>query len=99
MKDKLQPWSFAIVFDEGRARANGYDVEVLYDYVERAVVSHGVERVGRGTFRSVPGRDPVMPQSVALGILGEQAWVTDNASSITYREGGPEHDLLAELRR
>lgn len=30
----MEPWSFTIVFDEDKAKKNGYEVDTLYDYVE-----------------------------------------------------------------
>ena len=29
----MEPWSFTIVFDEDKAKKNGYEVDTLYDYV------------------------------------------------------------------
>lgn len=33
----MEPWSFTIVFDEDKAKKNGYEVDTLYDYVGKNV--------------------------------------------------------------
>lgn len=33
----MEPWSFTIVFDEDKAKKNGYEVDTLYDYVGKKV--------------------------------------------------------------
>lgn len=41
----MEPWSFTIVFDEDKAKKNGYEVDTLYDYVGKNVEGLGNERV------------------------------------------------------
>lgn len=47
----MEPWSFTIVFDEDKAKKNGYEVDTLYDYVGKNVEGLGNERVAHGTWR------------------------------------------------
>ena len=37
----MEPWSFTIVFDEDKAKKNGYEVDTLYDYVGKNVEGLG----------------------------------------------------------
>lgn len=37
----MEPWSFTIVFDEDKAKKNGYEVDTLYDYVGKAALAAG----------------------------------------------------------
>lgn len=41
----MEPWSFTIVFDEDKAKKNGYGVDTLYDYVGKNVEGLGNERI------------------------------------------------------
>lgn len=45
----MEPWSFTIVFDEDKAKKNGYEVDTLYDYVGKNVEGLGNKRIARGT--------------------------------------------------
>lgn len=55
----MEPWSFTIVFDEDKAKKNGYEVDTLYDYVGKNVEGLGNERIARGTWRAAKGHDEV----------------------------------------
>lgn len=55
----MEPWSFTIVFDEDKAKKNGYEVDTLYDYVGKNVEGLGNERIARGTWRAAKGYDEV----------------------------------------
>lgn len=41
----MEPWSFTIVFDEDKAKKNGYEVDTLYDYVGKNVEGLENERI------------------------------------------------------
>lgn len=45
----MEPWSFTIVFDEDKAKKNGYEVDTLYDYVGK-----NVEGLGKGRWANLP---------------------------------------------
>lgn len=45
---KLVPWHFTIVFDEDKAKRNGYDIQTLYDYTDRNVSRYGCVRIAQG---------------------------------------------------
>lgn len=77
----MEPWSFTIVFDEDKAKKNGYEVDTLYDYVGKNVEGLGNERIARGTWRAAKGYDEVD----ALNLVG-QALKTN-----------PDHDNLLAL--
>lgn len=51
----MEPWSFTIVFDEDKAKKNGYEVDTLYDYVGKNVEGLGNERIARGTSAATAG--------------------------------------------
>lgn len=62
----MEPWSFTIVFDEDKAKKNGYEVDTLYDYVGKNVEGLGNERIARGTWRAAKGYDEVDAQTLAI---------------------------------
>ena len=49
---KPVPWHFTIVFDEDKAKRNGYDIQTLYDYTDRNVSRYGCVRIAQGTWRA-----------------------------------------------
>ena len=65
----MEPWSFTIVFDEDKAKKNGYEVDTLYDYVGKNVEGLGNERIARGTWRAAKGYDEVDAQTLAISKL------------------------------
>lgn len=100
MTDKKNlPLSFTVTFDERKARAHGYDVDTLYEYVGKNMEPMGNVRVGRGTWQVREGADEFKAQAVALSRLVRMRWVMENVSEITSRdeEGAPE-DYLQVIR-
>ena len=94
-----QPWSFTIEFDEGKAAANGYDLDTLYDYVGRNVERYGLTRLGVGTWKAKVG-DEVESQCLALSMLSNAKWVMQNVKSfVVFEDDTDEIDYLAILRR
>ena len=90
---------FTVVFDEAKARRNGYDPDVLYEYVGRNVEPMGNVRVGRGTWQVREGADEFRAQAVALSDLVRMRWVMENVESITsYGEDGTSEDYLQVIR-
>lgn len=82
----MEPWSFTIVFDEDKAKKNGYEVDTLYDYVGKNVEGLGNERIARGTWRAAKGYDEVDAQTLAISKLSRQKWVMQNIKSLAFRE-------------
>jgi len=98
-KANMIPWSFTILFDEGKAQKNGYDVDTLYEYVGKNVERLGTERIGRGTWHVRAGADEVETQCRALSLLSKAGWVMQNIASLTFFEDDDEpHDFLAIVR-
>lgn len=94
------PWSFTIEFDEAKARRNGYDIETLYDYVDKNIRHLGIERIARGTWRVGDIRDKVTAQCTALCGLARKVWVMENIKNWSVYEGNPGigHDYLDVIR-
>lgn len=69
----MEPWSFTIVFDEDKAKKNGYEVDTLYDYVGKNVEGLGNERIARGTWRAAKGYDEVDAQTLAISKLSRRS--------------------------
>lgn len=86
----MEPWSFTIVFDEDKAKKNGYEVDTLYDYVGKNVEGLGNERIARGTWRAAKGYDEVDAQTLAISKLSRQKWVMQNIKSLAFREDDDE---------
>lgn len=96
----MGPWSFTIVFDEDKAKKNGYEVDTLYDYVGKNVEGLGNERIARGTWRAVKGYDEVDAQTLAISKLSRQKWVMQNIKSLAFREDDDEiYDGIETIRR
>lgn len=94
-----QPWSFTIVFDEEKAKKNGYNIETLYDYVGRNVEKYGLTRIARGTWKAKPDEE-VESQCLALSMLSKMKWVMQNIKSITaFEDDTDEIDYLSVLYR
>lgn len=93
-------WSFTIVFDEDKAKKNGYEVDTLYDYVGKNVEGLGNERIARGTWRAAKGYDEVDAQTLAISKLSRQKWVMQNIKSLAFREDDDEiYDGIETIRR
>lgn len=96
----MEPWSFTIVFDEDKAKKNGYEVDTLYDYVGKNVEGLGNERIARGTWRAAKGYDEVDAQTLAISKLSRQKWVMQNIKSLAFREDDDEiYDGIETIRR
>lgn len=97
----MPPWSFIIEFDGERARRNGYDPDVLYDYVGRAAEPYGNMRVARGTWTAEQEGDGAgMAQCLALSLLSKQGWFMENVGSVTVCEkAGQAYDWLEDLKK
>lgn len=94
----MEPWSFTIVFDEDKAKKNGYEVDTLYDYVGKNVEGLGNERIARGTWRAAKGYDEVDAQTLAISKLSRQKWVMQNIKSLAFREDDDEiYDGVAHI--
>lgn len=94
-----QPWSFTIEFDEGKAAANGYDLDTLYDYVGRNVERYGVTRIDHGTWKAKVG-DEVESQCLALSMLSKAKWVMQNVKSlIAFEDDTDAIDCIEIIRR
>ena len=52
----MEPWSFTIVFDEDKAKKNGYEVDTLYDYVGKNVEGLGYLLVFLGELGILDGK-------------------------------------------
>lgn len=100
---KMEPWSFTVEFDEEKARKNGYDLNVLYDYVGKNVEKYGNERTARGTWRATAGNSGngvITAQSLAISKLSRLEWVMRNIKSLTFCEDDDEVcDGIEMLRR
>ena len=79
------PWSFTIEFDPEKAAHNGYDVETLYEYVDKNVQQFGVTRLARGTWKANEA-SRVESQCRSLSLLSRQKWVMQNVTSLTAFE-------------
>lgn len=96
----MEPWSFTIVFDEDKAKKNGYEVDTLYDYVGKNVEGLGNERIARGAWRAAKGYDEVDAQTLAISKLSRQKWVMQNIKSLAFREDDDEiYDGIETIRR
>lgn len=96
----MEPWSFTIVFDEDKAKKNGYEVDTLYDYVGKNVEGLGNERIAHGTWRAAKGYDEVDAQTLAISKLSRQKWVMQNIKSLAFREDDDEiYDGIETIRR
>lgn len=96
----MEPWSFTIVFDEDKAKKNGYEVDTLYGYVGKNVEGLGNERIARGTWRAAKGYDEVDAQTIAISKLSRQKWVMQNIKSLAFREDDDEiYDGIETIRR
>ena len=85
----MEPWSFTIVFDEDKAKKNGYEVDTLYDYVGKNVEG-----------RAAKGYDEVDAQTLAISKLSRQKWVMQNIKSLAFREDDDEiYDGIETIRR
>ena len=81
------PWSFTIEFDAEKAARNGYDVDTLYEYVDKNVQRYGLTRLARGTWKANES-DKVESQCLSLSLLSRQKWVMQNIRSLTAYERG-----------
>lgn len=98
-KVKGRPWSFIIEFDEVKAKENGYDLETLYDYVERNVKKYGVTRIAHGTWKAKEGNE-VESQCLALSLLSNAKWVMQNIQSlIAFEDDTDAIDCLDVFRK
>ncbi len=96
----MEPWSFTIVFDEDKAKKNGYEVDALYDYVGKNVEGLGNERVAHGTWRVAKGYAAIDAQTLAISKLSRQKWVMQNIKSLAFREDDDEiYDGIETIRR
>ena len=86
MTDVL-PWSFTIEFDAEKAARNGYDVDTLYEYVDKNVQQYGLTRLARGTWKAKED-EKVESQCLSLSLLSRQKWVMQNIRSLTAYERG-----------
>ena len=93
-----QPWSFIIVFDEEKAKRNGYDVDTLYDYVNKNVERYGLIRIGHGTWKANPD-DEVESQCLAISMLSKMQWVMQNIKSFTAFEDDADEIVCLEVFR
>ena len=83
----VMPWSFTIEFDEDKAARDGYDVDALYECVDKNVLCYGLTRLARGTWKANE-RDKVESQCLSLSMLSKQKWVMQNICSLTSHERG-----------
>lgn len=81
------PWSFTIVFDESKAQHHGYDINELYDCVDKNVQRYGLTRLAQGTWKANE-QDRVESQCLAVSLLSKQDWVMQNIASFTVHENG-----------
>lgn len=94
------PWSFTIVFDEDKAKAHGYDVDTLYDYVDKNIERFGNCRIAKGTWVPKENTDEIRSQYRALSLLSEQKWVMQNVKSVTvFEDDSDGYDWLAVVKR
>lgn len=95
----VMPWSFTIEFDAEKAKRNGYDVDTLYEYVDKNVQRYGLTRLDRGTWKANESKQ-VESQCMSLLLLSDQKWVMQNVRSITaYERGTDPIDIIATLRK
>ena len=83
--ENVVPWSFTIEFDAEKAARNGYDVETLYEYVDKNVKQFGVTRLALGTWKANEA-NRVESQCRSLSLLSRQKWVMQNVTSLTAFE-------------
>lgn len=92
------PWSFTIEFDEEKAKRNGYDVETLYDYVDKSMIRFGNTRIERGTWKAKEG-DEVEAQCLALSMLSKIKLVMQNVKTIiAFEDDGESVDYISIIR-
>lgn len=93
------PWSFTIEFDADKAEKNGYELDVLYDYVEKNIKRYGVTRISHDTWKAEKGRE-VESQCPALCKLSDTKWFMQNIKSLVAFENSPAPiDCLEVFRR
>ncbi len=95
-------WRFTIEFDEKKASMNGYDVDLLYDYVGRNVEPLGNVRIARGSWQAENREVQFKAQCCAVTMLVKQPWVMQNIKSLTTYEDMNEpygEDFFAIVRR
>ena len=79
------PWSFTIEFDAEKAARNGYDIEDLYECVDKNVQRFGLTRLALGTWKANEA-SRVESQCRSLSFLSRQKWVMQNVTSLTAFE-------------
>lgn len=79
------PWSFTIEFDESKAQHHRYDINELYDCVDKNVQRYGLIRLSRNTWKANEN-DRVESQCLALSLLSKQEWVMKNIDTLTAFE-------------
>ena len=82
---QAMPWSFTIEFDETKTRQHGYDINELYDYVDKNVQQYGLTRLAQGTWKANDNKK-VESQCLALSLLSKQKWVMQNLKTLTAYE-------------
>lgn len=98
--EKNLPWSFTIEFDEDKAKAHGYNVDMLYEYVGKNIERFGNHRIDKRTWVSNPNVDEIRSQYLALSLLAEQKWVMQNIKSVTvFEDDSAGYDWLAVVKR
>lgn len=99
-KTKNLPWSFTVVFDEKKAKDNGYTTDELYDYVDEVVAQYNVERLGHSEWHTKSGQDQSIAQYRALSTLSKDPMVMKSIASLMFFERGINpHDFLEITRR
>lgn len=97
--ENVVPWSFTIEFDAEKAARNGYDVETLYEYVDKNVQRFGLTRLAHGTWKANE-EDRVGSQCLTMSLLSEEKWVMQNICSFTaYEVNTAPIDFIAILRK
>jgi len=97
--ENVVPWSFTIEFDAEKAARNGYDIDTLYEYVDKNVQQYGLTRLARGTWKANESKK-VESQCLALSMLSKQKWVMQNIDSVTaYERGTDPIDIVEILRK
>lgn len=87
--NQVTPWSFTIEFDASKAQHHGYDINELYDCVDKNVQRYGLTRLGRGTWKANE-KDKVESQCLALSLLSKQKWVMKNVATVIAFENSTE---------
>ena len=76
-KTKNLPWSFTVVFDEKKAKDNGYTTDELYDYVDEVVAQYRA--------LSTLSKDPMIMKSIASLMFFERGINPHDFLEITRR--------------